>query len=512
MEPCFLSVTEASERIAARSLSPVDYLESILARIAAVDGRVNAYITPLFDEARVAARQAEAEIAAGRRRGPLHGIPFAVKDNYHVAGVRTSGGSRLMLDHVADQTSTIVAKLQAAGAILLGKLNTWEYGTGNGGVYFDLPFDVARNPWDLDRFTGGSSTGSGASVAAGMAPFALGSDTGGSIRLPAAACGLMGLKPTYGRTSRAGCLPNCWSLDVTGALCWTAADSALVLNTIAGFDPADPASADRPVPDHRAGLTDGVKGMVIGLVAGMPEAEVTPDIAAGLKAARAVLEQAGARIIDIALPEPLLRYRQPAGLINWSESHAIHEADYRDRPELMGQALWEKMTSGSLVRAADYIAALRMRRHLAEGTDRLFGSCELLLLPGAFRVAPRFDDRACTVAFTRESAMNIASLSGHPAMTVPAGFDAEGMPLNIQLIGPYFEEARVLRAAAVVEAALSERARRPTLQGGTGPAGAPWPTDREARRTELAASVRAAGEALPRMPAKDDEPAHCFRP
>ncbi|RVT96332.1 amidase [Rhodovarius crocodyli] len=512
MEPCFLSVTEASERIAARSLTATAYLESVLGRIAAVDGRVRAYITPMFEEARLAAAQADAEIAAGRRRGPLHGIPFAVKDNYHVAGVRTSGGSRLMLDHVADQTSTIVARLQAAGAILLGKLNTWEYGTGNGGVYFDLPFDVARNPWDLDRFTGGSSTGSGAAVAAGLAPFALGSDTGGSIRLPAAACGLMGLKPTYGRTSRAGCLPNCWSLDVTGALCWTVADSALVLNTIAGFDASDPASADRPVPDYRAGLRDGVRHMVIGLVTGMEEEPISPDILAGLEAARAALEAAGARIIDIALPEPLARYRQPAGLINQSESHSIHEADYRDRPELMGQALWEKMTSGSLVRAADYIAAQRMRRHLAEGTERLFSTCDLLLMPGAFRVAPRFDDAAGTMAFTRESAMNIASMTGHPAMSVVSGFDAAGMPLNIQLMGPYFEEARVLRAALVLEAALADRDRRPALMGGEGPAGTPVPADREARRTAIAAAVRAAGEALPRLPAKDDEPANCFRP
>ena len=459
-DPCLLSAAEAGRRIAARRLSPVTYVEALLARIAAVEDRVQAYITVLAEPALAAARKAEAEIAAGRWRGPLHGVPFAVKDNYFTAGVRTTAGSRLMLDTIPDSTAHIITRLEAAGAILLGKLNTWEYGTGNGGVYFDLPFEPARNPWDLARFTGGSSTGAGASVAAGIAPFALGSDTGGSIRLPSAACGLAGLKATYGRVSRAGVLPNCWSLDVTGALCWTAEDSGMVLNVIAGHDPEDPGSAAEPVPDFRAALHGGVAGLTIGLVTAEG---VTPSIAAGITEAAAVLERLGARLVEATLPAPLADYRRAASLINWSESLSIHEADFRERASLMGQALRDKMTSGSLVRAADYLAAQRLRRQLARATDALFGGCDLLLLPGAFRVAPRLDDPADTRAFTRESAMNVANLSGHPAMSVLTGFDAAGLPLNAQLMGRYFDEATVLRAAAALEAATPYRARRPAL-------------------------------------------------
>ncbi len=511
-EICFLSAAELGRRFATRRLSPVEHVQAIFDRIAAVDGRVRAYITPLPERALAAARKAEAEIAAGLWRGPLHGVGFAVKDNYFTAGVRTTAGSRLMLDFVPETTAHLIARLEAAGAILLGKLNTWEYGTGTGAVHHDLPFPVARNPWDLDRFTGGSSTGSGAAVAAGIAPFALGSDTGGSIRLPAAANGLQGLKPSYGRTSRAGVLPNCWSLDVTGALCWTAEDSATVLNVIAGHDPEDPGSADRPVPDHRAGLRDGVAGMVVGIVTGLPADEITPDIAAGVEAAAKALQARGARLMEIPLPAPLSHYRRAAGIINPADSYSIHEADFLERTGLMGQALRDKLTTGSMIRAGDVIAAHRMRRHLARATDALFGLCDLLLLPGAYRVAPSYADPAAVIAFTREGAMNIASLSGHPAMTTPCGFDGEGMPLNVQIIGPYFAEARVLRAAQVIEDALAERARRPTLRGGDLPLEPSPPVDRAARDDELARNLAAMAAELPRLPDKFAEPAGVFRP
>ncbi|WP_431283099.1 amidase [Humitalea sp. 24SJ18S-53] len=461
-ETALLSAAETGRRIAAGTLTPEAHIRAVLDRIAALDGRVHAYITPLAERAMAAARHATAEIAAGRRIGPLHGVGFAVKDNYFTAGVRTTGGSRLMLDFVPDATAHLIERLEAAGAILLGKLNTWEYGTGNGGVYHDLPFEVARNPWNLDHFTGGSSTGSGAAVAAGLAPFALGSDTGGSIRLPAAACGLAGLKPTYGRTSRAGVLPNCWSLDVTGALCWTVEDAALVLEVIAGHDPQDPGSAEAPVLDYSATLHSGVVGLTIGLVRGLGN-EVSPDIEAGVVEAALVLERLGAKLVEVSLPAPLADFRRAAGLINWSESHSIHEADFRERPALMGRALREKMTNGSLVRAADYLAAQRLRRQLALSTDAIFADCDLVLLPGAFRVAPRFDDADAVMGFTRQSAMNIANLSGHPAMSVLTGFDPDGMPLNAQIIGRYFDEATVLRAAQALEAATSHRARRPAL-------------------------------------------------
>jgi aspartyl-tRNA(Asn)/glutamyl-tRNA(Gln) amidotransferase subunit A len=461
----FLTVTEASRLMETRALSPVDLVEAFLARIEAVDGRIHSYITVLAERARKAAATAATEIAAGRWKGPLHGIPFAVKDNYHVTGVATTGGSRLMADYIADDTSTIVGKLEQAGAILLGKLNTWEYGTGNGQVYHDLPYEVARNPWDLQRFTGGSSTGAGAAVAAGTAMFALGSDTGGSIRLPAAACGVQGLKATFGRISRAGCIPNCWSLDHTGPLCWTVEDSAIVLQTIAGHDSRDPTSVRMEVPDYRQFLHQGVKGLVIGVVRDLgPEGDALDAAnATAIEAAAKVLEELGAILRDVRLPAPLTHYRDASKIINWSESLSIHERDFTERNYLMGQALREKMMSGFMVRAVDYIAAMRLRKSLAKPTDALVRSCDALLLANAFHIAPRFDAPDTVPLFTSDTASSVFNMTGHPALSICTGFDSGGVPLNAQIVGRYFDETTVLRIAQAFENATPWRDRRPDL-------------------------------------------------
>lgn len=461
----FLSVTEASRLIGAGTLSPVTLVEAFLARIAELDGTLRSYITVTAERARAAARVAEAEIAAGRWKGPLHGIPFAVKDNYYVAGIPTTGGSRLMLDHVSTTTSTAVARLEAAGAILLGKLNTWEYGTGNGGVYHDLPFAVARNPWDLERFTGGSSTGAGAAVAAGTAMFALGSDTGGSIRLPAAACGLQGFKASFGRVSRAHCLPNCWTLDHTGPLTWTVEDNAIVMQAIAGYDPEDPSSADIAVPDYRKALHAGVKGLVIGFVRDLgPGGEALDEAnAQALDDAARLLEAQGAIIREVRLPAPLAQYRSVTKVINWSESYSIHERDFLERSALMGQALREKMMAGFTVRAADYLAATRLRRTLTAATDALVRSCDALLIAGAFHVAPRFDQPETVSPFTSDTATTVFNVTGHPAISVCTGYDSGGLPLNAQIVGRFFDEETVLRVAQSYETATPWRDRRPSL-------------------------------------------------
>ncbi|GJD53254.1 Putative amidase AmiD [Methylobacterium crusticola] len=535
-----LPVSEAGALIGARKLSPVELLDAVLARIDAVDARLHSYIAVLGERARAAARQAESEIMAGRWRGPLHGIPFGVKDNYHVAGLRTTGGSRLMQDSPPQTaSSTIVARLEAAGAVLVGKLNTWEYGTGNGQVYHDLPYPAARNPWDLGRFTGGSSTGAGAAVAAGTALFALGSDTGGSIRLPAAACGLQGLKATFGLNSRAGCLPNCWSLDHTGALTWTVEDQAIVLGATAGHDPADPSSAAAAVPDYRASLRAGVAGLVIGIVRDLgPEGDaLDPANRRALDEAADILRAAGAVIREVVLPAPLSHYREASWVINWAESFSIHEADLLERPHLMGRALRAKMMTGFCVRAVDYLAALRLRRALARATDALVRSVDALLIPGAFHVAPRFGDPETVPHFTRDTACAVFNLSGHPALSLCTGYDPDGLPLNLQVVGRYFDEATVLRVAHAYEAATPWRQRRPALtpvheeprMPDTSPPAVPPELLAEAgayaRRyglTELSPAMLAelaalfdkaasAGRAIPRMPSKEDEPAHVFR-
>ena len=458
-----MTVAEASRLIAARKLSPVELVEAFLRRIEQVDDRVKSYLLVIADEARAAARVAEAEIAGGRYRGPLHGIPYAVKDNYFTAGIRTCVGSRLMLDFVPDRDAAAITRLRAAGAILLGKLNTWEYGTGTGGVYFDLPFDVARNPWNLAHFTGGSSTGAGAAVAAGTAMFALGSDTGGSVRLPAAACGLHGIKPSYGLISRGGIHPNCYSLDVAGPLCWTAEDAAIVLAALAGHDPADPASADRPPVDYRRTLRAGVAGMTIGVVRDLASgnATVSQAQAAGIESMADVLEANGARIVDAVLPSPCVEYRRVTSVINWAESLSIHERDFTERGHMMGRALRDKMMAGFGLRAVDYMAALRQRRVLADGMDALLNSLDALILPGPFHTAPAFDDPAAITAFTGESATSVLNISGHPASAVCTGFDAAGLPSSAQVAGRWWDEATVLRVAHCYETATPWRERRP---------------------------------------------------
>jgi aspartyl-tRNA(Asn)/glutamyl-tRNA(Gln) amidotransferase subunit A len=460
----FLSAAEAGRRIAARSLSPVALVQAHLDNIARHNPRLHIYLTVLAEEALAAARRAEAEIAAGRWLGPLHGTTFAVKDIYFTQGVRTTAGSRIMLDHVPERTAAAVARLQAAGAILLGKLNTWEYGTGNAYVYHDLHFPVARNPWNPDCFTGGSSTGSGAAIAAGMASFTLGTDTGGSIRLPAAACGVYGLKPTYGRVSRAGILPNCWSLDVAGPLARTPEDAALALRALAGRDPEDKATSDRPVPDYRAGLHAGLRGLTVGLVEDSGAADKpSATLAEGLREAAAALEAQGARILPVALPGSVATFRGIMALVNGTESFSIHEQDAMERPELMGRALREKLMAGGTTRAADYLAAQRQRAVLSVAMEQLFGQMDLLLLPGTHHVAPPFSDSEAVAAFTRESCMSFFSVSGHPAMTLPSGFDARGMPRNVQMAARFFDEATLLRAAAALHAHNPWPSRRPAL-------------------------------------------------
>jgi aspartyl-tRNA(Asn)/glutamyl-tRNA(Gln) amidotransferase subunit A len=462
-----LTMREASEAVRARLILPSALVEAYLARIAEVDAKITSYILVMAEEARAAALVADAEIAAGHWRGPLHGLPFAVKDNYYTRGIRTCTNSRLQLDTVPDHDATIVVRLREAGAILLGKLNTWEYGTGMGAVYDDLPYPRARNPWDIAHSTGGSSTGSGASVPARTAMFAMGSDTGGSVRLPAAACGLQGLKPTYGLVSRYGMLPNCWAFDTVGPLCWNVWDCAAILQAIAGPDPLDPVSTGG-LDDYMARLADGVAGLTIGLVADGDCDGVGPDraILANLSQAARVFEAAGAVVRPVAMPAPFIRYRIAASVINWAESLAIHEADFRERGELMGQALRDKMMAGLSLRAVDYIAALRERRVLTEANAALMAEVDLLLLPGAFHVAPPIDDPAKVAAYTADTAMTPFSISGHPAFSLCSGFDADGLPTNIQLVGQWFDEATLLRAAFAYEHATPWRLAFPVLAQG----------------------------------------------
>lgn len=464
---CYLGVAEAGRAFAGGVLTPRDVVEATLARIAEVDPLIGAYLHVDAEGARTAAR------AARPGTSPLAGIPFAVKDNYATRDIPTTANARLLADHVTGFDSAAVARLRAAGGVLTGKLNTWEYGTGLGVQFHDSATPHARNPWAPDHFPGGSSTGSAAAVAAGLAAYALGSDTGGSIRVPAAACGLHGLKPTSGLISRYGVLPNSWSLDVIGPLARSARDCALVLQALVGADPRDPATVSVAVPDYDASLAEGVRGLRIGVVREIPGVTLAPAVAAGLEELVAVLAAAGATLVDAALPEPLARYRETTVLISGSERACTHEADFRADPGLIGREVREALTTGMTIRAVDYLAALRRRATLAQGIDALFAQCDALVLPATFGTAPSYHDPNAVRAYMAGSTTSVFSLSGHPAHALPTGFDDAGLPTSAQIVGPYFAEARVLRVAHAYEQAVARPYRRPTIAAGSDPASYP---------------------------------------
>jgi len=462
-DPCFLSVAEAAALIAAKRLSPVELVHSYLARIERLDGALHAYVRVLPDEALAAARAAEAEIAAGHYRGPLHGIPIGLKDIYDTARVATEGGSKLCLGRVPASDGTTVRLLKQAGAILLGKLTTWEFAIG--GTAFDTPFPPVRNPWNRERDPAGSSSGSGAAVAAGLCAMAMGSDTGGSIRWPAAWCGLAGLKPTYGRVSRAGIMPLSFSLDHAGPLVWTVEDAAIVLQVIAGYDQRDPGSVDRPVPDYRAALASpDLKGVRLAIPRAIFERDSSASeaMASAFEAAVEVLRGLGAAIAEIELP-PLALYNATASLITRSEGFAIHEKTLRERPLDYGALARDRLTIGAYVRASDMVQAMRRRLMLVEATNAAMEGFDAMLLPTCpdppavlGELGPYFDNR-------RPMYMRPFNLTGQPALSLCNGFEDTGLPLSLQIVGRHFDEATVLRIGHAYERATPWRERRPPL-------------------------------------------------
>lgn len=455
-----LTVAEAQRALLAGAAKPIDLVEACLARIAAVDGRIHSYIHVAAERARARARKAGAEIAAGRWLGPLHGIPFGVKDNYDVAGLPATAASRLRLDNIPDRDAAVVARLEAAGAILIGKLATWEYGTGNGGEYFDLPFPPARNPWDPERFTGGSSTGAGASVAAGTAIFAMGSDTTGSVRLPAAATGVVGMIATPGRLPLDGILPNCYSFDVPGPFAWTVEGVAAILDVL-----AEPLPGEARGPSFRRDLGAGIAGMQVAVVTepgpGMPHPDkaLADAFAEGL----GVLERLGARLTEVRLPVAVSECFNVTRLIGPTESAAIHEQDLQQRPHDMGFALRDKLLAGSMVRAVDYIAAQRRRKAIAASIDALMRGFDALVTFGPLHVAPRLGVEPEMTAFTVDTMLTPFNLAAQPALIQCTGYSAEGLPLNWQVAANRGDEAKALRLAHAYERATPWRERRPGL-------------------------------------------------
>ena len=462
MVPAFLTVAEAATLIGKRELSPVELTESRLARIERFDNKLHSFIRVLHEPALAAARAAEAEIMAGNYRGPLHGIPIGLKDIYETEGVPTTGHSKILIDHVPQQDAASVRRLADAGAIVVGKLATHEFALG--GPSFDLPWPPARNPWDTSRFTGGSSSGTGAAVAAGLVLGGTGSDTGGSIRGPAAFCGLAGLKPSYGRISRVGVLPLAFSLDHAGPMAWTAEDCAILLQAMAGHDPADPASANRPVPNYRAALSGDVKGLRIGLIRHFYENDNPADepTRQGIAAAIKVFEDLGCSVRELRL-SPLAEWAACGVIIMLSEAYAIHQATLRERFGDYGELFRNRMALAALVSAGDYVQAVRRRGELAAEFTTAMADLDLAITAAAPGEAPAIDAVGKFATFERPMLTMPFNVTGTPAMSVCCGYSAAGLPLAFQLAGKAFDEATVLRAAHAYEKATPWRAVRPQL-------------------------------------------------
>jgi aspartyl-tRNA(Asn)/glutamyl-tRNA(Gln) amidotransferase subunit A len=469
-ELVWASMGELARLVATKAVSPVEVVQAHLDRITALDGRLRSYITVMGDSAREAAKAAEAAVMAREPLGPLHGVPVGLKDLYCTKGVKTTGGSRILGDWVPAEDATVVTRLTAAGSITLGKLNMHEFAYGPEGL--NAHYGTAWNPWDpvTHRICGGSSSGSGAAVAAGLCPGALGSDTGGSIRIPSALCGLTGIKPTYGRVSRAGVLPLAWSLDHVGPMCRSAADCALMLGAIAGYDPRDPSTSALPVPDYAAALTGQVKGLRIGLLrqffletAGAPERHA-------VEAAVETLEGLGASVQDVRLEQMRYAAGVAAAVIS-VESYAYHEAWLKTRGAEYGPDVRERLLVGAFVSGADYLKGQRVRRLLRDEVDQALGGVDVLIAPTVPIAATEVGVREVDVNGRREAVRPSLirytrpfNASGHPAASVPCGFTADGLPIGMQVIGRSFDEATVLRVADAYQRVTDWHTRRPRLR------------------------------------------------
>jgi aspartyl-tRNA(Asn)/glutamyl-tRNA(Gln) amidotransferase subunit A len=460
--PHFLTLAEAARAIAARQLSPVALAQAYLDRIAAVDDRLHAYVLVAKDEALAAARAAEAEIAAGKYRGPLHGIPVGIKDIYATAGMRTTCHSRVLLDHVPAEDAESVRRLKAAGAVVLGKHATHEFAFG--GPSHDLPFPAARNPWNLEHMPGGSSSGAGAAVAAGLCAGATGSDTGGSIRSPAGNCGVAGIKPTYGLVSRRGVFPLSHTLDTCGPLAWTSEDCAHLLQAMAGFDPGDPASVNAPIPDYASEIAKPVRGLRVGVVrhfyAGSDGA--TPETVEIIDKTFEVWDGLGVALSEVTLPD-LRDFHAVGRAILLSEAYAVHRPHLHRTPELYGQYSRERLRLGALVTAEEYYQAQRHRRVLTEQTHKAMDGVDLLVTANSYGPAERFADSTIFPYFGKPYLSMPFNLTGQPALAVCCGFGAEGLPRSLQIVGRAFDDATVLRLGHAHEQATTWRVRRPPI-------------------------------------------------
>jgi aspartyl-tRNA(Asn)/glutamyl-tRNA(Gln) amidotransferase subunit A len=451
MELYELPLIEVAAKIQAREVSPVEVARASLDRLEETEPLLTAFVTVTPELALEQAKAAEKEIADGTYRGPLHGIPLGVKDLYDTAGIKTTSSSAQREFHVPEADSASVAKLYDAGMVLIGKTQTHEFAYG-------ATTPTSGNPWAPDRTPGGSSGGSGAAVGAGVVHVALGSDTGGSIRIPAALCGTVGLKPTFGRASRVGVASLSWSLDHVGPLSRNVIDSALVMMAMSGYDRRDPATVDLPVPDMVNGIDAGVTGKKIGIPTNYYTEQLDPEAAAAARAAADVLQGLGAELVEVTIPlaEHIIAAEWA---IMMPEAAAYHQDSLRDSPEKFTDEVRTLLETGAAALATDYVNALRLRTLIQAAWKEMFAGIDVLLAPtlvgpatlrsDPFVTWPDGSVEAATAAYVRYSAP--ANVTGLPSLSVPAGFTAGGLPLGVQILGKPFAEPEILQVGYALE-------------------------------------------------------------
>lgn len=451
----FRTITEISEEIAAKQLSPVEITTAMLARIAQLDGQLMSYATVMSEHAMAAAQKAEREINAGTYRGPLHGVPIAVKDLCFTKGVRTMGAAKVLADHVPTFDSTVIAKLESAGAVLLGKLNLTEGAMGG----YNPEFDIPKNPWNPDRWTGSSSSGSGVATAAGLCFGSLGSDTGGSIRFPSASCGIVGIKPTWGRVSRYGVLALAESMDHVGPMTRSTADAGIILEAIAGFDPNDPTSLPNPVPNMLEGIGQDLQGVRIGFDDNYATNDIDTELAEAVRAGVEVLADQGAEIVEVQLPD-VAEYVLAWPTLCSAEAVLAHAATYPSQRDAYGPWFRGWLDMGAKVTGADYAKANNLRAACTGHLRRVFEEIDVLVCPSMsappHRVSPKMLYSAYDARDPKFQRFTVPfDYNGAPTLSVPCGLNSEGLPLSIQFVGKHLTEPLLCRVGHAYERATS---------------------------------------------------------
>jgi len=462
---CYLSAGQLAQLIKKKEISPVDVVKTHLSRIYSLESTLNSFITLLPDQAMEAAQQAEKEIQADRYIGPLHGIPFGLKDLYYVKGIRNTSGSKIFEHFIPNFESTIALRLKKAGAVLLGKLNMHPFAYGPTGE--NEEYGHMHNPWNPSLITGGSSGGNGSAVASGQCVLAMGSDTGGSIRIPGALCGLVGLKPTYGRLSRYGMTVLAWSQDHSGPMARTVEDCALVMNAVAGYDPNDPTSVNLPVPNYTKALTGHIKGLHLGFVKEFFEVPIESQVKESFWKAIDKLVELGAIVSEVSWP--LYEYSTAiASIIQMAEATAYHSKLIREDASRIYPPVRLRLEAGIFITATDYIQAQRARTLFYHQSQELLKKVDLLISPTLPVTAFPIGTSALTVSGQKVNVISLLTqytrpfnLNGFPAITVPCGFSEDHLPIGLQFVGRPFDEEMVLRFAHAYEQATEWHRRRP---------------------------------------------------